>query len=70
MKYWIVELRNIVQGLEVSAIVCLQQSIIVCYVELFVSIYVCLMRKQINDNVIYAIHTCTHAQAYTGSYMR
>ena len=55
----------IVQGLEVSAVVCLQQSSTTCYVELFVLIYVCLLRIRIYDNVVYVIHTCTHAKAYT-----
>ena len=49
------------QGLEVSATVCLQQSSTACYVELFVLIYVFLMRIEINDIVVYVIHTCTHA---------
>ena len=57
--------EKIVQELEVSAVVCLQQSSTACYVESFVLIYVCLMRIEINDNVVHVIHTYTHAQAYT-----
>ena len=49
------------QGLEVSV----TENSIACYVELFVSIYVCLMRIEINNNMVYVIHTCTHAQVYT-----
>ena len=56
--------EKILQGLEVSAAVCLHQSSIACYVELFVFIYVCLMRIETNDNVVYVIYTCAHAQAY------
>ena len=53
------------QGLEVSAAVCLQQSSTVWYVKLFVLIYICLMRIGIYDIVVYVVHTCAHAQAYT-----
>ena len=48
---------------------CLQQSSSACYVELFVLIYiyiyVCLVRIEIYDNVMYVGHICTPAQAYT-----
>ena len=56
--------EKIVQGFEVSATVCLQQSSTTWYVKLFVLIYACLMRIGINDNVVSVINTCTHAQAY------
>ena len=64
---WSVGLLNsekIVQGLEVSVAMYLQKSSIASYVELFVLIYVCLMRIEINHNVVYVIHSCTHAQSY------
>ena len=57
--------EKILQGLEVSAAVYLQQSSTALYVKLFVLIYVCLIRIGIYDNVVYVIHTCTPAQVYT-----
>ena len=57
--------KKFVQGLEVSVVVWLQQSITVWSDKLFVLIYVCLMNIEIYDNVAYVIHTCRLAQAYT-----
>ena len=63
---WVVEKRYL-RGFKVSAAVCLQQSSTACYIKLFVLmyIYVCLVRIEIHDNVMYVVHVCTLAQAYT-----
>ena len=65
IECWIVEERYL-RGLEVSTTMCLQQSRTVCYVELMCwYVYVYLVRIEIYDNVMYVVHICTHAQAYT-----
>ena len=57
--------KRYLRGLEVSAAVCLQQSRTACYVELLCwYVYVCLVRIEIYDNVMYIVHICTPAQAY------
>ena len=57
--------KKFIQGLEVSAALWLQQNITVWCDKLFVSIYVYSMSIEIYDNVVYVIHTYTHAQANT-----
>ena len=65
IKCLIVEKRYL-RGLEISAVVCLQQSRTACYVELLCwYVYVCLVRIEIYDNVMYVVHVCTPTQAYT-----
>ena len=65
IEYWIVEKRYL-WGLEISATVYLQQSRTACYIELLCwYVYVCLVRIEIYDNVMYIVYICTLAQAYT-----